>query len=146
MPIDGSTFPKVLLWAVPVFVFSIAVEWVLVRKGKLNGSYETKDALTSMVMGTGNLVSDVSMGFVSLAILMWAWQFRVNDWGFSLPIIVLALVSQDFLYYWKHRAAHRMRWFWTAHVVHHSSQFYNLTTALRQPWNVELAVSILDPY
>lgn len=135
MPIDGSTFPKVLLWAVPVFVFSIAVEWVLVRKGKLNGSYETKDALTSMVMGTGNLVSDVSMGFVSLAILMWAWQFRVNDWGFSLPIIVLALVSQDFLYYWKHRAAHRMRWFWTAHVVHHSSQFYNLTTALRQPWN-----------
>ncbi len=135
MPIDGSTFPMILAWAAPVFVLTIAVEWVLVRSGKLNGTYETKDALTSMFMGLGNLVSDLAMGFVSLAVLMWAWQFRVFDWGVSLPIILLALLSQDFLYYWKHRAAHRMRWFWTAHVVHHSSQFYNLSTALRQPWN-----------
>ena len=135
MPIDSSTFPMVLAWAVPVFVLSIAIEWVLVRKGKLTGTYETKDAVTSMLMGTGNLISDLSMGFLSLVILMWAWQFRFLDWGVSLPVILLALLAQDFLYYWKHRAAHRMRWFWTAHVVHHSSQFYNLTTALRQPWN-----------
>ena len=66
---------------------------------------------------------------------MWVWQFRIFDWDLSLPVILLALAAQDFLYYWKHRAAHRVRWFWTAHVVHHSSQHYNLTTALRQPWN-----------
>ena len=125
----------VLAWAVPFFTLSVAIEWVLVRKGKLNGAYETKDALTSMFMGVGNLISDLLMGFVSLGVLMWAWQFRLFDWGYSLPVILLALVSQDFIYYWKHRAAHRMRWFWTAHVVHHSSEFYNLTTALRQPWN-----------
>jgi sterol desaturase/sphingolipid hydroxylase (fatty acid hydroxylase superfamily) len=135
MPIDASTFPMVLLYAVPFFVLSLSLEWWLVRKGKLAGTYETKDALTSMLMGFGNLLSDITMGFISLAILMWAWQFRLFDWGVSLPIIILALVAQDFLYYWKHRAAHRIRWFWTAHVVHHSSEYYNLSTALRQPWN-----------
>jgi len=135
MSIDDSTFPMVLLWAAPVFMISILIEWWLVRKGKLTGNYETKDALTSIFMGLGNLISDVLMGFASLAVLMWAWQFKVFDWGVSLPIIFAALIAQDFIYYWKHRAAHRVRWFWTAHVVHHSSEFYNLTTALRQPWN-----------
>ena len=135
MPIDSSTFPMILAWAAPFFVLSVALEWLLVRRGKLAGSYETKDAITSMMMGFGNLFSDILMGAVSLGVLMWAWQFKIFDWGVSLPIILLALIAQDFVYYWKHRAAHRIRWFWTAHVVHHSSEFYNLSTALRQPWN-----------
>ena len=97
MPIDSSTFPMILMWAAPVFVLSIAIEWGLVKTGKLAGRYETKDALTSMLMGLGNLTSDLLMGFVSLAVLMWAWQFRVFDWGVSLPVILLALISQDFL-------------------------------------------------
>ena len=135
MPIDTLSFPMVLAYAAPFFVLSVALEWWLVRKGKLAGAYETKDALTSMLMGFGNLASDITMGVISLSVLMWAWQFRLLDWGVSVPIIVLALIAQDFLYYWKHRAAHRVRWFWTAHVVHHSSEYYNLSTALRQPWN-----------
>ncbi len=135
MPIDTPSFPMVLAYAAPFFVLSVALEWWLVRKGKLAGAYETKDALTSMLMGFGNLASDITMGVISLSVLMWAWQFRLLDWGVSVPIIVLALIAQDFLYYWKHRAAHRVRWFWTAHVVHHSSEYYNLSTALRQPWN-----------
>jgi len=76
MPIDSSTFPMVLAWAVPFFVVSILIEWVFVRKGKWAGRYDTKDALTSMFMGLGNLISDLTMGFVSLAVLMWAWQFQ----------------------------------------------------------------------
>jgi len=135
MPIDTPSFPMVLAYAAPFFVLSVALEWWLIRKGKLAGAYETKDALTSMLMGFGNLASDITMGVISLSVLMWAWQFRLLDWGVSVPIIVLALIAQDFLYYWKHRAAHRVRWFWTAHVVHHSSEYYNLSTALRQPWN-----------
>jgi len=88
MPIETSTFPMILAWAAPVFVLSIAIEWALVKNGKLAGRYETKDALTSMLMGLGNLVSDLLMGFVSLAVLMWAWQFRMFEWGLSLPVIV----------------------------------------------------------
>jgi len=135
MPIDAPNFPMILAWAVPAFVVTIALEWWFVRRGQLSGRYETKDALTSMFMGFGNLFSDITMGFISLAILMWAWKFRLIDLGVSLPVIALALVAQDCLYYWKHRAAHRIRWLWTAHVVHHSSEYYNLSTALRQPWN-----------
>jgi sterol desaturase/sphingolipid hydroxylase (fatty acid hydroxylase superfamily) len=135
LPLSPPEFPMVLAMAVPFFVITIALEWWFVRRGQLSGTYEAKDALTSMVMGLGNLVSDIAMTFVSLAVLMWAWQFRLIDLGVTLPVIILALVAQDLLYYWKHRAAHRIRWFWTAHVVHHSSEHYNLSTALRQPWN-----------
>lgn len=128
-------FPMILAFAAPFFVLTVALEWWGVRKGRLTGRYEWRDALTSMGMGLGNLISDITMGFISLAVLMWAWQFRIIDLGVSLPVIVLALIAQDFIYYWKHRAAHRIRWFWSAHVVHHSSEHYNLSTALRQPWN-----------
>ena len=135
MPLDAPNFPMILVWAAPFFALTVALEWWFVSRGKVGGRYDPKDALTSMLMGLGNLASDITMGFISLAILMWAWQFRLFDLGVSLPIICLALIAQDFVYYWKHRAAHRIRWFWTAHVVHHSSQHYNLSTALRQPWN-----------
>jgi hypothetical protein len=47
---------------------------------------------------------------------------------------VLAFVIDDLAYYAFHRSAHRVRWFWASHVIHHSSQHYNLSTALRQTW------------
>ena len=131
-------FPPILLFAVPFFVASVAIEWWGVHKGRLGGRYETKDAFASMSMGVGNLISDIVLGFVSLGFLLWIWQFRLFDWGFSFWVLLAALVAQDFLYYWKHFAAHKIRWFWSAHVVHHSSEHYNLTTALRQPWNNQL--------
>jgi sterol desaturase/sphingolipid hydroxylase (fatty acid hydroxylase superfamily) len=134
MDMDLS-FPMVLAWAAPVFVITVALEWWLVTRGAARGRYEWRDAVTSMTMGLGNLITDILFGFISLAVLMWLWQFRLLDLGVILPIIFLALVAQDFTYYWKHRASHRIRWFWSAHVVHHSSEHYNLSTALRQPWN-----------
>lgn len=128
------SFPDVLAWAVPFFVITVVLEWVLVRRGRAKGRYEWRDAITSMTMGLGNMVTDLLFGFISLGILVFFWQFRLFDLGVSLPVILLALVAQDFVYYWKHRASHRIRWLWSAHVVHHSSEHYNLSTALRQPW------------
>jgi len=128
-------FVAVLTWAAPFFVLSVALEWFFVSRKKVGGRYETKDAFASMTMGLGNLASDILFGFISLGFLMWVWQFRLFDLGYSLPVILLALVVQDFVYYWKHFTAHKVRWFWSAHVVHHSSEYYNLSTALRQPWN-----------
>lgn len=125
----------ILAWATPLFVVSVAMEWFFVSRAKLAGRYEAKDAFASMTMGLGNLATDMFFGFISLAILLFAWNFRLFDLGHAWPIIVLALLAQDFVYYWKHRIAHQVRWFWSAHVVHHSSEHYNLTTALRQPWN-----------
>lgn len=129
------TFPMLLAIAAPAFVILLAIEWVLVSRKKLNGRYEAKDAVTSMTMGFGQLFFDVLMGAISLGVLMWFWQFRLFDWGYGWKAMLACLLAQDFVYWYKHMAAHKIRWFWSAHVVHHSSEHYNLSTALRQPWN-----------
>ncbi|MCA8886122.1 MAG: sterol desaturase family protein, partial [Hyphomonadaceae bacterium] len=56
---------------------------------------------------------------------------------------IAAFVLDDFTYYWSHRWAHTVRWFWADHVVHHSSQHYNLTTALRQTWTGTLGLNFI---
>ena len=134
-------FPKILQFAAPLFFAAVVLEVLYLRlhrkhaKTETRGRYDTKDAFASMSMGIGNLLSDILMGFISLAIMMWIWQFRLFDWGVGLGAFFVCLLAQDFVYYYKHYAAHRVRWFWSAHVVHHSSEHYNLSTALRQPWN-----------
>ncbi|MEP3888990.1 MAG: sterol desaturase family protein [Hellea sp.] len=135
MEYDVPNYPMVLAVAAPAFLILLGIEWVLVARKRLNGTYDRKDAFTSVAMGTGQLVSDVLMGAISLAILMWFWQFRVFNWGFGLWASLACLLLQDFVYWYKHMAAHKIRWFWSAHNVHHSSEEYNLSTAFRQPWN-----------
>lgn len=128
-------FPMVLTYAAPFFFIAVLIEWGLISWRKANGDYTPRDTIASMTMGLGNLASNLLFGFISLGILMWGWQFRLFDFGYSIWTLIAALIAQDFIYYWKHRAYHRVRWFWSAHVVHHSSEHYNLSTALRQPWN-----------
>jgi sterol desaturase/sphingolipid hydroxylase (fatty acid hydroxylase superfamily) len=74
---------------------------------------------------------------------MWLYQFRLFDLGFGWWVFVAAFVLDDVCYYWFHRTAHRVRWFWAAHVIHHSSQHYNLSTALRQTWTGFIAFGFL---
>lgn len=134
MPTETLNFPPILIYAVPVFLLTLLIEWALAQKYLQHKTHTLKDSVASLMMGTGNLATDLTFGFLSLSLLMSAWPFRLLDLGTSLPVILAALIAQDFVYYWKHRASHRIRWFWAAHVVHHSSEHYNLTTALRQPW------------
>ena len=138
-----SEFPQILIYAVPFFAATVALEWWLVHKNRLTGEYDTKDALTSMTMGLGNLVFDNLLGVLGLTLLLIVWQFRLFDWGYGLLAILSALIAQDFSYYWKHRWGHKIRWLWSSHIVHHSSEHYNLTTALRQPWNGNLTGEVV---
>src|SRR3546814_20748542 len=55
----------------------------------------------------------------------------------------VAFVFDDVAYYVFHRSAHRVRWFWASHVIHHSSQHYNLSTALRQTWTGFFSLSFI---
>jgi sterol desaturase/sphingolipid hydroxylase (fatty acid hydroxylase superfamily) len=71
------------------------------------------------------------------------YQYRLFDIGWAWYVLVVAFVLDDLAYYWFHRTAHRVRWFWASHVVHHSSQHYNLTTALRQTWTGFLSLSFV---
>ena len=66
------------------------------------------------------------------------------DLGPSRWALVAAVLGWDFIYYWNHRLSHESRWLWAVHVVHHSSERYNLSTALRQP--VAEGVTLTEPY
>ena len=128
-------FPDPTLLAIPAFIILVTLEWWGVHKKRLKGTYTVKDAFASMTMGLGSSVSGILFGWVVVKASMWVWETgRIGTIEFSALSFAGLLLLNDFLYYWKHRAMHRVRWFWANHVVHHSSNFYNLTTALRQPW------------
>lgn len=72
------------------------------------------------------------------------WRNRILTLGSGPAVVALAVVGWDFIYYWNHRFMHESRYMWAMHVVHHSSERYNLSTALRQPVADALATSL--PY
>ena len=131
-------FPNIILYAIPFFVLAMALELYVVSKEqfkKVKG-YELKDALASISMGLGNVI----LGFLSkaLVLLVFFWIYE-NFRIFEIPIawwsFVLLFFADDFSYYWFHRISHECRIFCASHVIHHSSQHYNLSTALRQTWS-----------
>ena len=129
-PIDPSL---IITFAVPAFVLLILIEMAVVKITK-KGRYDAADSATSLMMGFGNRVFGILFGgFVVLA-YFWVYQFRLFDLGWTVPVLVACFFAEDLAYYWFHRIAHERRFFWASHVVHHSSQHYNLTTALRQSW------------
>jgi len=127
-------FPDVVQLAVPFFILALLIEVFALRFARAKGSYETRDTLTSLSMGAGNVVVGIALGFVAYGFFTWVWQFRLTDLGVHWAVILLGFVLDDLRYYAFHRLAHRCRWVWASHVNHHSSQHYNLSTALRQTW------------
>lgn len=124
--------------AVPFYILAILIELVAIRYWHRKGDFETRDTLTSLLMGTGNVAAGLLLGFVSVTALMWVWQFRLFDLGLHWWVFIVAFVFDDLRYYCYHRIAHRVRWVWAEHVNHHSSQHYNLSTALRQSWTGQI--------
>ncbi|GIL00717.1 MAG: fatty acid hydroxylase [Alphaproteobacteria bacterium] len=140
-------FPAVTQMAIPFFIAAMLAEIAFIRFVGGRGEFETRDTLTSLLMGVGNVATGIVFGFISYGILSWFWQFRFLDLGISWAVGIAAFIIDDLRYYWYHRIAHRMRWFWAEHVNHHSSQHYNLSTALRQSWtgNFTGAVALQVP-
>ena len=128
-------FPNIILFAIPFFIISMLLELYVTTKENIK-TYEKKDAFSSIAMGLGN----VALGLFSKALVLFALMFVYNHFRlFTIPFawwsMVLLFFADDFSYYWFHRVSHECRLFWASHVVHHSSQKYNLSTALRQTWS-----------
>ena len=131
-------FPNIIHYAIPFFIVAMLLELYVTTREKFKETkgYETKDAFASIAMGLGN----VFLGFLSKGIVLGALYFVYENFRlFTIPIawwsFVLLFFADDFAYYWFHRISHECRLFWASHVVHHSSQRYNLSTALRQTWS-----------
>ncbi|MCV7353301.1 sterol desaturase family protein [Mycobacterium parmense] len=134
-----------VLFAIPFFVLLLILEWTAARKLESivgdsrpgSGAYLTRDSLASISMG---LVSvGTTAGWKTLALLGYAaiyaylapWHLSAGRWY----TWVIAIVGVDLLYYVYHRMAHRVRLIWATHQAHHSSEYFNFATALRQKWN-----------
>ncbi len=139
---EPPDLPDVSTFAAPVYVAFILVELVLIAIGRARGRYETRDTAASMTMGLGNVVSEIvlagSLGALAYAVLFAVYEMRLWTVPFVWWAFLLCFVLDDLRFYWSHRFQHRVRWFWAAHVIHHSSQHFNLSTALRQPWTGRL--------
>ena len=134
--------PDPVHYAVPVFVLLVLAE-MLVAWSRDRRRYCPRDTLTSLALGTGSTVAGLLTGWIVLELARWLYQFRLFDIGWQWYWFALCFVIDDFAYYLFHRSAHRVRWFWASHVIHHSSQHYNLSTALRQTWTGFLSLAFV---
>ena len=130
---DAPELTNPIYFAIVLFVGLTVAEMIFARVSG-GATFEPKDSAASLMMGFGNMVAGVVFGGLIGAWFIFVYQFRFFDIPFAWWAWIIAFVLDDFVYYWSHRWAHTVRWFWADHVVHHSSQHYNLTTALRQPW------------
>ena len=122
-----------ILLSIPFFVVSMLVEAWAGRHGR-RVLYTQRDTQASLTMGVGNVLINAAIG----GMVPWSFdavhRVALFDFGFGWTAFVACFLAEDLAYYWFHRVSHERRWFWASHVVHHSSQRYNLSTALRQTW------------
>ena len=131
---------KIIVYATPVFMLLIALEFVWgylrAKRGTGHNTYRLNDSINSISLGMLSQISGILTKLLSIGIYTAVFSVVAifpdavfwNTWYGLL----LALVFYDLCYYWNHRAGHEIAVFWAAHVVHHQSQQYNLSTALRQ--------------
>lgn len=120
-------------YAVPAFMVLIVCEaFVTRRRGR--HAYEMRDAVASLAMFAGDAVIVTALKSVDYAIFSASYAYRFAEIGFTPAGWLAGFVAIDFVYYWFHRASHEVRFFWASHVPHHSTEEFNYTTALRQPW------------
>lgn len=125
-----------IAYAVPVFLVTLALEAWGMHRGLFPRAlgYEPRDTAASLAMGVGNVAVSAVTKAATLALFLALYRVRLFDLGTGAAAWVLLVVCEDLCYYGFHRAHHEVRFFWAAHVNHHSSRHYNLSTALRQSW------------
>ena len=127
-----STYASILLWVVTGFMVLMTIEVIY---GHLTNkqTYSFMDTLSSLSSGITNVLKD-SLGLV-LVILSYPYildAIAVFDLESSVLLYVVAFICIDFASYWNHRLNHKVNIFWNRHVIHHSSEEFNLACALRQ--------------
>lgn len=132
--------PNPVIYAIPGFIILMLAEMAFGRRGK---GYAAKDTVTSLAMGIGSQIAGLLTLTPVLLIANGAYQFALFDIGYIWWVWPICFILDDLAYYVFHRSAHRVRWFWASHVNHHSSEFYNLSTALRQTWTGFIAMSFI---
>lgn len=145
---------SLIVFAIPVFFLLIGIE-VLIAKMRNLSYYRMNDAIANLSCGIGSQISGIFLKTVTFIGYTWLYehslwridadsvmgylgQGAVGSSGLktvvSITIFIALFFGIDFFYYWFHRLAHEISFLWGSHIVHHQSEEYNLTVALRQAW------------
>ncbi len=111
------------------------LEFAWARRHPEVKGYAARDTAASLSMGLINVGVAGVAALLAIPLQFWLYEHRLVDvtGGGAWWSWIILIVAEDCCYYWFHRVHHEVRFFWAAHVNHHSSQHYNLSTALRQP-------------
>ena len=135
--------PEMLLLALaPVFFVCIFLEWYLGDKRQklpLSARYKKAEVFCNISLAGMHQLTDILAGLLIAKIYLAVFGWKLLDIQMGAVSFIVLMVLQDFFYYWFHRASHRVRWMWAAHVVHHSSENMNFSTAFRQSLMYPLA-------
>ena len=129
--------PKIIINAIPAFLLLLMAEAIagaILRRDL----YEIKDTAASLSMGIGNVFVGLFSKAMIFGLFTFLHKFAFFDIGYAWWAWVLCFFGDEISYYVFHRTSHECRLWWASHVVHHSSQRYNLGTALRQTWTGSL--------
>jgi len=134
MNLENIISAKVTLFALPIFFIAILIEITAKKLLNARGTLNSVDDSVSIFMGLMSVVTNGAAAFITLGMLLWAEQFKIFDLPLTLTVIIACFILDDLRYYLHHRIAHRCRWPWAMHIIHHSSRRYSLAVALRQGW------------
>ncbi len=131
------------LYSALFFFLLLGIELAAIKLWRARGKMPAKDALTGIATG---VLSDPINGFsafITLGILALVAPFQIVTLPVTIGTFLLCFFLDDLRFYCHHRVAHRCRWVWAMHVVHHSSEEYNLAVALRQGWTKHFTGTML---
>ncbi len=122
---------SLIVYSIPIFFLLIGLE-LLIAKMKHLSYYRFNDAITNLSCGIESQLSGI---FLKTATFVgYQYLYTHSFWKIENSLLtgILLFIGVDFFYYWFHRLAHEISFLWGSHVVHHQSEEYNLTVALRQ--------------
>ena len=120
--------------SIPIYFVLIGFELVYTLL-KRPDYYRLSDSVTNISCGIGDQVVGVFAKVITLGFYQYLFEhYRILSFEPSLLSFIILFVAVDFIYYWVHRWSHEVNFLWAGHVVHHQSEEYNLSVALRQSW------------
>ena len=125
---------NLVLYSIPAFLALLVLEALWAAKRPDVAGYERRDTAASLAMGILNVIVSGGAKLASIPLYAWVYEHRIADAGRpgAWWSWILLLFAEDCCYYWFHRMHHEIRCLWAVHVNHHSSRYFNLSTALRQ--------------
>jgi len=121
-----------VILSIPIYFGLILIEWIYDLISK-KGIYRLNDAFGNISNGIFEQITGVFLKVFTIGVYVFFYDhFRFFTVPTTWPYLILMWVLVDFFYYWAHRKSHEINLFWMGHVVHHQSEDYNFSVALRQ--------------